>query len=90
LLERPSAGPDAQAAVLVCLDFGDVSHADAVEEFVPPLLYSIAARAPQDFYDVTVGGNAIFGGSCCPARPGYDLASGLGSPFANGIAAEVG
>jgi len=34
LLERPSAGPDAQAAVLVCLDFGDVSHADAVEEFV--------------------------------------------------------
>ncbi|MET0685887.1 MAG: S53 family peptidase [Solirubrobacteraceae bacterium] len=58
--------------------------------FVPPLLYSIAARAPQDFYDVTVGGNAIFGGSCCPARPGYDLASGLGSPFANGIAAEVG
>ena len=34
MLERPSAGPDAQAAVLVCLDFGDVSHADAVEEFV--------------------------------------------------------
>ena len=34
MLERPSAGPDAQAAVLVCLDFGDVSHADAVEELV--------------------------------------------------------
>ena len=34
MLERPVAGPDAQAAVLVCLDFGDVSHADAVEEFV--------------------------------------------------------
>jgi len=34
LLERPSAGLDAQAAVLVCLDFGDVSHADAVEELV--------------------------------------------------------
>jgi subtilase family serine protease len=58
--------------------------------FVPPLLYSIAARAPQAFYDVTLGGNAIFGGSCCPARPGYDLATGLGSPFANAIAAEVG
>jgi GTP-binding protein HflX len=34
LLERPTAGPDAQAAVLVCLDFGDPSHADSVEEFV--------------------------------------------------------
>ena len=34
MLERPSAGLDAQAAVLVCLDFGDVSHADAVEELV--------------------------------------------------------
>jgi GTP-binding protein HflX len=34
LLERPSAGPDAQAAVLVCLDFGDVSQAEAVEELV--------------------------------------------------------
>ena len=34
MLERPSAGPDAQAAVLVCLDFGDVSQADAIEELV--------------------------------------------------------
>ena len=34
MLERPSAGPDAQAAVLVCLDFGEVSHPDAVEEMV--------------------------------------------------------
>jgi GTP-binding protein HflX len=34
LLERPLARPDTQAAVLVCLDLGDVSHADAVEEFV--------------------------------------------------------
>ena len=34
MLERPSAGSDAQAAVLVCLDFGDLSHADAIEELV--------------------------------------------------------
>ena len=34
MLERPSAGPDAQAAVLVCLDFGDLSHPDSVEELV--------------------------------------------------------
>jgi GTP-binding protein HflX len=34
LLERPLARPDTQAAVLVCLDLGDASHADAIEEFV--------------------------------------------------------
>jgi len=34
LLERPVAGPDARAAVLVCLDFGDAGYGDGVEEFV--------------------------------------------------------
>ena len=54
--------------------------------FVPPLLYSIAQHAPGSFLDITVGGNAIFGGvSCCTATPGFDLASGLGSPLANQI-----
>jgi hypothetical protein len=36
---------------------------------------------------VTAGTNALFGGSCCPARPGYDLATGWGSPLANVVAA---
>ena len=55
--------------------------------FVPPLLYSLARGQPQAFIDVTQGGNALFGGSCCPARPGYDLATGWGSPLANVVAA---
>ena len=55
--------------------------------FVPPLLYSLARQQPQAFVDVTQGGNALFGGSCCPARVGYDFASGWGSPLANVIAA---
>ena len=55
--------------------------------FVPPLLYSLARQQPQAFVDVTAGGNALFGGSCCPARPGYDLATGWGSPLANVVAA---
>ena len=54
--------------------------------FVPPLLYSLARQQPQAFLDVTQGGNALFGGSCCPARPGYDLATGWGSPLADVIA----
>ena len=56
--------------------------------FVPPLLYSLAASSPQAFLDVTQGTNAIFPGlSCCTAGPGYDLASGLGSPRADQVAA---
>jgi kumamolisin len=55
--------------------------------FVPPLLYRIAKDNPSAFVDITVGSNSLFGGSCCPARPGYDTATGLGSPLANQIAA---
>jgi kumamolisin len=54
--------------------------------FVPPLLYAIAQRNPQAFTDVAGGGNALFGGSCCAARAGYDLATGWGSPVANQVA----
>ncbi len=58
--------------------------------FVPPLLYSIAHDGPGSFIDITTGGNSIFGGvSCCTAAPGYDLASGLGSPLANQIAQHL-
>ena len=54
--------------------------------FVPPLLYATAKRNPEAFLDVTVGTNALFGGSCCPARPGFDLATGWGSPMADTVA----
>jgi subtilase family serine protease len=58
--------------------------------FVPPLLYSIAQHSPGSLLDITSGGNAVFGGvSCCTATPGYDLASGLGSPLANQIAQQL-
>ncbi|MDX6424634.1 MAG: hypothetical protein QOD52_39 [Gaiellaceae bacterium] len=58
--------------------------------FVPPLLYSMAATDPAAFVDVTLGSNAIFAGaSCCRARSGYDLASGLGSPLADAIANDL-
>jgi kumamolisin len=58
--------------------------------FVPPLLYSIAQHASGSFLDITTGSNAVFGGvSCCTATPGFDLASGLGSPLANQIAQHL-
>jgi subtilase family serine protease len=54
--------------------------------FVPPLLYAMAANFPTTFVDITLGGNAIYNVPCCQARHGFDLASGLGSPRADGIA----
>jgi hypothetical protein len=58
--------------------------------FVPPLLYSTAATDPGAFVDITLGSNAIFApASCCRARTGYDLASGLGSPLADAIADDL-
>jgi subtilase family serine protease len=57
--------------------------------FVPPLMYALEKSSPGAFIDITQGGNALFGGSCCPARPGFDLASGIGSPMANAVAAVL-
>jgi subtilase family serine protease len=55
--------------------------------FVPPLLYSKAAKDPTAFNDITLGSNAIYdNAACCRARSGYDLASGIGSPRADSIA----
>jgi hypothetical protein len=58
--------------------------------FVAPLLYATAKKNSGAFLDVTVGTNALFGGSCCPARPGFDLATGWGSPMANRLFTQIG
>jgi kumamolisin len=54
-----------------------------------PLLYRAAARFPKAFHDVTKGGNRYFN-----AGPGWDYATGLGSPdvaeLAKAIVALVG
>ena len=57
--------------------------------FVAPLLYTLAQRQPSAFTDVTEGDNAMFGGSCCPARPGFDTATGWGSPNADAVASSL-
>jgi subtilisin family serine protease len=43
--------------------------------FLAPTLYRIAERRPDAFRDVTRGGNLV-----APAGPGWDAATGLGSP----------
>jgi subtilase family serine protease len=54
--------------------------------FVDPMLYAIAAR-PQHapaFHDITIGANRYY-----PASPGWDFATGLGSPEVDNLASDV-
>ncbi|HXY43872.1 MAG TPA: protease pro-enzyme activation domain-containing protein [Acidimicrobiales bacterium] len=60
--------------------------------FVAPALYEAAATAAPgaDFNDITIGSNDIFGlNDGYSATPGYNLASGLGSPVATGLATSL-
>jgi len=62
---------------------------------INPTLYQLALNQPSDFSDVTYGTNAVSSDNSIPsyrATPGYDLASGLGSPtagFFSGICASA-
>ena len=64
--------------------------------FVSPLLYSVASNPAEykaSFNDITAGNNDIYGlddGLVYPATPGYDLASGLGSPRLTGPGGTAG
>jgi subtilase family serine protease len=58
--------------------------------FIAPMLYYIAKHSPTSFLDITTGTNSVFSSvSCCTAGPGYDEATGLGSPIANLIAGQL-
>src|SRR3954453_23219680 len=57
--------------------------------FIAPLLTALAQHDPETFTDINQGTNALFGGSCCTTRTGFDLATGWGSPVANIIASAL-
>jgi subtilase family serine protease len=59
--------------------------------FLNPLLYAAAATGAGSFNDITVGNNDYTGtaGGLYPATKGYDMASGLGSPIATGLAQDI-
>jgi subtilase family serine protease len=60
--------------------------------FLNPLLYAAAASWHRpSFNDITLGDNDYTGthGGRYPAKPGYDMASGLGTPIATRLAADI-
>jgi hypothetical protein len=79
------------AALLALVNASPSCSADKINGvqdvgFASPILYGIAANATAyatSFNDIVSGNNDVYGldnGLVFPARPGYDMASGLGSP----------
>jgi kumamolisin len=62
------------------------SHGGHPVGFFNPLLYSLADGSPSypAFHDIAVGGNDFY-----PAGPGYDMATGLGSPDVWNLARDL-
>jgi kumamolisin len=54
--------------------------------FVDPILYALASTQQQfpPFHDVTLGGNRYY-----QATPGWDFATGLGSPDVYNLARDM-
>jgi hypothetical protein len=67
------------AAGAAKVDYGPISHASK---------YGASSYKRNAVVNAFKGQGV--GGSCCPARPGYDLATGWGSPLANTVAGLLG
>jgi kumamolisin len=74
------------AGLTVLIDQYLLSKNLPVAGFVNPALYALASGHPRypPFYDVTVGSNLHYA-----AKPGYDLATGLGTPNAWNLARDL-
>lgn len=81
-----SAGAPGFAAIMALID----QQQKGAQGNANPTLYSVAAKSPSAFHDITSGNNMVpcqAGTPDCPASgqlgysagPGYDLATGLGS-----------
>ncbi|HTX45192.1 MAG TPA: protease pro-enzyme activation domain-containing protein [Solirubrobacteraceae bacterium] len=79
------------AALIALADASSACHGIPIG-FANPALYATAASAyARDFNDITVGDNDFTGtnGGQFAAGPGYDMASGLGTPIATPLAASL-
>lgn len=86
-----SAGAPVWAAVMALIDASSACHGSPVG-FANPALYRAAGSAYSSyFHDVTSGNNDFTGtnGGLYGAGPGYDMASGLGTPNASALAGPL-
>jgi subtilase family serine protease len=69
----------------------DSANGGARAGFLNPVLYAAARSGSGDFHDITAGNNDYTGShhGTYPATAHYDMASGLGTPIATGLAATL-
>jgi subtilase family serine protease len=80
-----AATPFWAASMLLIQQYADSHHAGRIG-FVDPILYALAkgGQPYPPFHDVTAGSNRYY-----PARPGWDPATGLGSPNVYNLARDM-
>ena len=81
-----SAAAPLFAAILALLT--EQARAEGQPRFghAAPLIYELARLGTPVLRDITIGNNDIADTGCCNATPGWDLASGWGSPNAAALA----
>lgn len=86
-----SAAAPVWAALLADADSSSACHGSAIGFADPPLYAAASAGYAHYFNDITNGNNDYTGtnGGLYPAGPGYDMASGLGTPNAGALAAVL-
>jgi kumamolisin len=74
------------AAFTALIDTYLMSHGDKRLGFLNPLLYELAAGSPPypPFHHVPLGANDFY-----PATPGYDMVTGLGTPYVWNLARDL-
>jgi kumamolisin len=83
----PIGGTSAAAPLMAAMTADADESAGKQLGFANPFLYAHAGGAM--FHDIVSGTNNLFGGRRYTARPGYDLATGLGSVRAGAFAAAL-
>ncbi len=83
------------AAILADINSTSSCTAAGGAGFISPTLYAIASKPAEyaaSFNDITAGNNDNFGAAdgLFPATPGYDMATGLGSPKVTGAGGANG
>jgi kumamolisin len=83
----PVGGTSAAAPLMAALTADADEAAGKQLGFANPFLYAQAGTSV--FHDIVSGTNSIFGGRHFAARPGYDMATGLGSVRAGAFATAL-
>jgi subtilase family serine protease len=89
LVGGTSLGAPAWAAIFALVNQARASMGRGPIGLANDNLYKLGKKNAGDFHDVTVGNNAYFSATGFEATPGYDLATGWGTPNAANLVADL-